>query len=287
MKAIPRADEPATLTAFRSAQPTATWDRMREDAFHEGQQSYLDIKATLVRVQRGLCAYCERSLADKLDDDAIASKRSQQRVEHFHPKSDTTGIINWALHWPNLLVVCHGGSERPAGGGPIDLDRYLPPLPDNLSCDQFKDYQIGGGRLDENPEGFILDPHEVPAFPRLFRFAPDGTPEPDHPNCAITTIPGNRHADTSTLVLETIKHLNLGCARLNRTRNIVRSQLEKRIRTIRLRNVGVPAHDIELGLARSLFPGKPGLPWHRFFTIIRWRLGEIAEERLREIYYAG
>ncbi len=260
---------------------------MRDDPHHGGMEAYAEIKPALVRGQRGLCAYCERSIANGLTDAEIDVSRPNQQVEHFHPKSDAGGPINWALHWPNLWAVCRGGIRTMPEGEPFDPADYLPPLPANLSCDSFKDHQIQTGQLDENPEGWILAPNEVPAFPRLFRYAPNGSPEPDVGSCGTCSIQGNRHADTATLVSVTIEHLNLGCVRLNRIRCIVKGQLEKRIRELREKHPGAYHNDVLLGLARRIFSNDPNTPWAAFFTFVRWRLGEPAETRLREIVFAG
>jgi uncharacterized protein (TIGR02646 family) len=207
VKACLKLPEPASLTAYRQAQPSASWDNMRNDSLHGGQQAYLDVKRSLIRGQRCLCAYCEIRLADGLDDQAIDAKRHEQRVEHFHPKSDNSGPLNWALHWPNLWAVCLGGSDRPPAGVPADPLRFQEPLPANLSCDAFKEGQIERGRLPASPEAWILSPDEVPAFPILFQYAPSGMPEPHSANCAVTAIPNNHHADTAILVSKTIEHL--------------------------------------------------------------------------------
>jgi uncharacterized protein (TIGR02646 family) len=153
VKACLKLPEPASLTAYRQAQPSASWDNMRNDSLHGGQQAYLDVKRSLIRGQRGLCAYCEIRLADGLDDQAIDAKRHEQRVEHFHPRSDNSDPLNWALHWLNLWAVCLGGSDRPPAGVPADPLRFQEPLPANLSCDAFKEGQIERGRLPASPEG--------------------------------------------------------------------------------------------------------------------------------------
>ncbi|HEY6333128.1 MAG TPA: hypothetical protein VI756_27645 [Blastocatellia bacterium] len=209
---------------------------MRDNALHGGQQAYIDVKRTLVRGQRGLCAYCEARLADGLDDQALDAKKHEQRVEHYHPKSDKTGALNWALEWSNMWAVCLGGSSRPPQGAPPDPLGFLEPLPANLSCDAFKEHQVDARRLPVDPEGWILSPADVPAFPILFQFAPVGTPEPHSSNCAATTMPGNQHVSTEMLVSETIKHLNLGYVRLNEARRVARAQLEKRIEIARKRS---------------------------------------------------
>src|SRR4051794_17876168 len=98
---------------------------MRNDPHHGGQQAYRDIKRTLVRAQRCLCAFCEMRIADGTDNAALDARKSEQRVEHFHPKDDTVRPPNWALHWPNLWTVCLGGSRRPLTGEAVDIQTYL------------------------------------------------------------------------------------------------------------------------------------------------------------------
>ena len=285
MKLGQKVAEPATLTAYRQAQPQASWDNLRNDPFHGGQQAYLDIKQTLIKGQRGLCAYCEIKIADSLTPDDIHARRHEQRVEHFHPKEDRNGPVNWALHWSNLWVVCLGGSQAPPDGTPMDPSRYMPPLPENLSCDAFKDHQIKIGKLPANPEGWLLAPNEVVAFPLLFQYAPDGAPEPHATNCVLLILPNNRYSDTATLVDKTIEHLNLGCPRLNRSRRIAKAQLEKLIQQTRERAPGANPQTVLLGLARRLFSMHDDSLWPEFFSLIRWRLGEPAEAHLRSIRY--
>jgi hypothetical protein len=89
MKLCRKLPEPASLANYRHAQPEGTWDNMRDDPHDGGQQAYRDIKRTVVRGQRCLCAFCETRIADGTHDDEIDRKRDTQRVEHFHPKDDT------------------------------------------------------------------------------------------------------------------------------------------------------------------------------------------------------
>lgn len=287
MKTCAKLTEPASLTAYRAAQPEGTWDRMRDDPHHGGQQAYRDIKRTLVAGQRGLCAYCEMRIADGMGEAEIAAKSRQQRVEHFHPKDDVRRPPNWALHWPNLWAVCLGGSGRPPSGEPHDESRFLPPLPENLSCDAFKDHQIKAGKLPHDPEGWILAPDEVPAFPLLFRFTSEGRPEPHAENCAGVVLPNNRHPDTVTLVEYTIENLNIGCSRLNRNRSRVSHELERMIKRARELSPGVPPPQVMLHLARRLLSASIQSPWPEYFTLIRCRLRDAAEVHLRSIGFAG
>lgn len=283
MKHCAKAQEPQTLLTYRARNPDGTWEEMRNDPFNDGLQAAADTKTTLVRGQRCLCAFCEMKIANDCSDAAIAERKSEQRVEHFHPKSDPARPPNWNLHWPNLWAVCLGGSKQ--DDGKQEGVRF--PLPANLSCDAFKGYQVEKGFLPESPEGWLLSPDEVPAFPLLIGYAPDGTPEPHFENCKATLIPNHHYADTSELVAKTIEHLNLGCFRLNEARRIVRAQLEKRIASARQASPTALPQDVLLALARRLFSSNASSPWPQFFSLLRWKLGAAAERRLNEMNYIG
>lgn len=78
MKRIEKGSEPTGLTAFRLANPTATWDDFKNNA---GDQYSLLVDEMSGR-QQGLCAYCEMAFTMKHD----------WSVDHFHPKSDHHGF---------------------------------------------------------------------------------------------------------------------------------------------------------------------------------------------------
>ena len=85
----------------------------------------------------------------------------------------------------------------------------------------------------------------------------------------------------------TIIHLNLNCSRLTRLRMITRNQLEKRIESMHRRAPGVPPEQVLLGLARRLFARDSTKQWPEFFSLVRWRLGQAAEEHLQQIGFEG
>ena len=286
MKRCVKASEPTALAAFREVRPASTWEDMRNDALHGGKKAYVEIKRSLVRSQRARCAYCEIEISSGVEDAAVDAAREKQRVEHFHPKRDFAGSVNWALHWPNLWAVCKGGSNKPIDNEIQDGRHYLPPLPDNLSCDAYKELQRINGKLPDDPKGWILAPNEVPAFPLLFHFAPDGRPEPHPENCAGFVAVENKYSNTAILVSKTIEHLNLGCNRLNRLRRIARAQLEKNIERARKANPSEAPQAILQRLARRIFEDGQ-TTWPEFFTLVRWRLGAAAEDRLQSIDFQG
>jgi len=275
--------EPPLLTAYRAVKQDATWDELRNDAFDQGQQAAREVKTTLVRGQRCLCAFCETHIAEGTSDGEIDARKRDQRVEHFHPKSDPSRPPNWNLHWPNLWGVCLGGSDKSA----IQQQADIYPLPENLSCDAFKDHQIRAGKLSSHPEGWIMAPDEVPALTLLFQYAPNGAPEPHMQNCAATVLPNNNFDDTASLVANTILHLNLGCARLNAQRLVVKKHLEKEITLARQRAGGQTSQQAMMVVVRRFFRQDPASPWSHFFSLVRSRLGDVAEQHLQSIGYQG
>lgn len=113
MKCCCKEREASSLQAFRSARPTATWEQMRDDPHNCGKTAYAEIKASLLRSQRGLCAYCEMDLG---------VNSSQQRVEHYHSKSDLTDQKNWALDWSNLWLN-EAATRQLGSGGVLGIKR--------------------------------------------------------------------------------------------------------------------------------------------------------------------
>ena len=97
MKRCPkRAGEPPCLADFRGAQPSATWQALR----NEKRCCYNEIRAQTRADQGGLCAWCETALTT-----------TNEQIAHFHPKSDKSGPRNWGLDWGNLWLACKGGTQ--------------------------------------------------------------------------------------------------------------------------------------------------------------------------------
>ncbi|MEA5163528.1 retron system putative HNH endonuclease [Cereibacter johrii] len=147
----PRA--PKDYEEFAAANPNANWAAISENK--ELQAIKERLKDALYADQLGLCAYCESKLHL-----ARGTAVDDFRVEHFHPKSDETGDVNWNLAWGNLLAVCTGGNQRALA----DPSKFTKP---DFSCDVPKGDKI----LD----GIILDPsRDIPAGEKIFYFRSDG-----------------------------------------------------------------------------------------------------------------
>lgn len=267
MKRVIRRAEPGELAAYRAANPANSWDQMRGDA--DGRTVYEVVRTQLIAGQGGLCSFCEI--------DIRANDPTRCRVEHFHPKSDTTTSHNWALDWQNMIAVCMGGSQRHQ-----QPPHALEPLPENLSCDAHKDKMIQSRRLDEHCEGWIINPLDLPALPGLF-FLEKGTGRlmPDEEACAGVGLPGNRHLNTQALVQSTIDMLNLNCDRLCQARLRLVWDIERNKK--RLREQGANPQQSLRELAERYFRQR----WPGFFTTIRFCLGAVAEQHLTDTGFQG
>ena len=247
MKRVEKSAEPQSLTAFRTACPNATWEQMRNDALHNGQQTYADCRSQAGGDQRGLCAYCEMLLNE--------DQPHKCRVEHIHPKSDDSSGHNWHLDWQNLLCVCNGGETEGCAETP---------LPENLSCDAHK-----------KDSHLAVNPLDIPAFPNVFAF--DKANWHLHADPAACALAG---LDVG-LLEQSIKTLNLNCHRLARLRREVLFDIERRKKILR------DKHYTPEKAAPILANGYFQTQWPEFFTTIRCCLGPDAEEYLRSINYKG
>jgi uncharacterized protein (TIGR02646 family) len=270
VKRVLKGNEPARLQAFRAAQPQATWDQLKTDAHNGGMDAYDDIRLATHLHQFGLCAYCEIDISD--------NNPLKSRVEHFHAKSHTGTPTNWALHWPNMLAVCAGGSYR-HGAAPHTLE----PIDKNLSCDAHKDRLIQQGKLPEACEGCVVDPLLLPATPSLFAInKTTGELRPDDTACASAPPwPNNQHANVKVLVEHTIAVLNLNCDRLCTARRLLIHDIERNKK--KQRQAGhSPQQGLSLLAKRYL-----GKPWPGFFTTICLCLGPAADNHLQQAQYQG
>lgn len=270
MKRVLKGAAPANLQAFHQAMPRATWEDLRSDPHHGGQTAYDDIRKQTHQDQGGLCAYCE---IDIRDNDSLKS-----RIEHFHPKSDRSSGVNWALDWGNMLAVCAGGSYR-YGVKPHSME----PLSDNLSCDAHKDLLIQQRKLPANCKGWVLNPLHLQVWPSLFEIDKfSGKLRANETHCAAAPPwPNNQHSDVAALVMNTIDSLNLNCPRLCEARLAVVRDIERNKKKQRLAGVS-PQQGLANLAQRYLLRH-----WPAFFTTICLCLGSAADDHLQQIQYRG
>ena len=285
MKRIARLPEPSSLASYRYQCPNSSWDEMRNEPLHGGMAAHRAIRRVTLAQQRCLCAFCERRLQSEVPDLEQDDHVADLRIEHFHPKSDCRANINWHLVWANLWAVCDGGDNWPPGAPPDPKSR-VEPRSENLSCDAFKNRQIQKGKLSEQPEGWLLAPDSLPAFPSLFAFSSDGQIRPDDAACNSHQIPGNQYGSTRELVSATILHLNLNCTRLSRLRENVLYEVDDLLEMLRNAELDNGPQKVA-EYAEFIFPDDPRHPWPEFFSLFRWLLGGAAEQRLQQIGFVG
>ncbi|MBY0473585.1 MAG: TIGR02646 family protein [Nitrosomonas sp.] len=266
MKRVLRQREPDELARYRRAAPSSTWEQMKSDLDSKGPDVYAACRAQLIADQGGICAFCE---IDIRDNDPLKC-----RIEHFHPKSDTSEAHNWALDWNNLLGVCSGGSNKHG-----DAPYTQKPLTDNLSCDAHKDQMIQSGKLPAQCEGWIINPAELVASSCLFGLEKStGKLSPDPTNCAASLAwPGNCHPDLQTLVQHTIDMLNLNCDRLCQARLAIIKDIERNKK--KQRKAGYSAQQGLTNLANRYLRRQ----WPGFFTTIHLCLGAATETCLANL----
>lgn len=270
VKRVLKGSAPANLQTFRQARPQAGWEALRSDPHHGGQTAYDDIRKQTHQDQGGLCAYCE---IDIRDNDPLKSL-----IEHFHPKSDRSGDVNWALDWSNMLAVCKGGSYKH-----VPAPHSMEPLSENQSCDVHKNHRIQQGKLPENCNGWVLNPLHLPAWPSLFEIDKfSGELRASEAHCAAAAPwPNNQHSDVASLVQHTIASLNLNCPRLCKARLAVVRDIEHNKKKQRL--AGVSPQQGLANLAQRYLLRR----WRPFFTTICLCLGSGADEYLQKIQYQG
>lgn len=256
---------PNPLTDFAAYNPTQDWEAFRQ---YNESVDYNAAKNLMVLDQGGLCAYCEKKIGDL--------SKNLERVEHFHPKSDTTDPAkNWALDWNNVFAVCLGGSHR------SDADHTKHPLPANLSCDAYKDHLISKNKLQQNCEGYLLNPLAIYTTACLFDLdKATGELKPNRDACESFKYEGeNQYANFVVLVEKTIELLNLNCRRLCDERLEVLKQYNQQITKARK----AQNKHIFFQLAQRWF----STPWPSFFTTRRIIMEQYAENYLLSVNYNG
>lgn len=189
--------EPAVLAAYRVLQPEdanasgtdakAAWNRFRADA------AYKQVRDELVKIQHGLCAYCEQRVTSET---GVLIELDQQ-IEHVLPKSGGAGRT---LDWTNFMLCCGGGCCRHH----TELSRYSPGS--TCSCGQSKADDL----LDPG-----CDPRGLPSLYRVVDVGMDGTIAANRDACQRAGIPPEELDRTLN------NTLNLNCERLRRAREEV------------------------------------------------------------------
>ncbi len=197
---VPLTGAPSGLSRFRTdATQEQTWQAFSD--FERGAPKRELAEALSLR-QRGLCCYCE-----------IVLRPDETQIEHVVPRSNPKDGFALTLEPSNLLACCKGGTDRNFADDTRQPDpaRYLPPVPENVSCGQAKDNQQGPP---------LSDPRNLPAVPSLFVVRQHGGIEPDPEAC---TAAGVSIDDAN----ETIRILGLDAQRLRNQRTKIWAELAK------------------------------------------------------------
>lgn len=260
LKRILKSPPPNELTEYAKNNQSEKW------ASFCNHNSSLDYKALRRRIfsdQGGLCGYCEKQVSSLPDH--------LQRVEHYHSKSDNSSSHNWDLDWGNVFGVCNGG-------GNADKEKH--PLPDNLSCDSYKDHLIQKKQLPKACEGYYLNPLRIINTANLFTFdMATGELGVNQGACEGLADIENQCSTLVELVEETIKVLNLNYQRLCDDRIEIRNEWNRQLKRARESN----DREFHKKLAERWFSER----WPSFFTTRRTLLGKHAEAYLDSINYSG
>lgn len=260
MKNINKDQEPELLKIYREHNPDGTWDKKGQPQFKRSNARYQAVLKQLKIDQGNLCAYCEIDLLE--DPDPACEDR---RIEHFHPKSDTSGTHNWALDWNNLLATCHGGSVSQVA----DSDRYTSP---EVSCDIPK--------ANKDLDDVILNPLNIPAFPLLFEFGvDDGSIQVDIEACDMSDIDPSK-------AQQTIDELHLDAPRLRKFRDQLLDELKEKLLDL-ISDDDLSDSQAKTILAQDLLVKDSDGYWPAFFSTIRFYLLPESDEVLTEENYNG
>jgi len=247
---------PEELENYFNANPIQTWKK-----FKKNKNRYKDIIDELKKDQGGICCYCENNFHQEL------TIIGDFRVEHFHPKSDTSNSNkNWNLIWSNLLGCCTGGNQNIENPDFLK-ERYISKHEDR-HCDVLKD--------NNDWDNEILNPLEIPAFPPIFKVSNNGEMSVLEENCTVASIDiikAKNCLDKKKLNLNSPKLIDWRKAVIDILRNqmIETENMEKKIENL---------------LSTYLLKDVNG-NYSPFFTTIRSYFEEDAEEFLKNNNYDG
>lgn len=249
MKNVLKSSEPDGLKTYKEQYKTQfrRWEQAKKS------KKIAATRSSLVFDQKGLCAYCEMAIHEKAFS-----------VEHFIPCEQSTRETNYDLNWQNMLVVCI------PPGGVADNDLPNSRLPHNSPC-------CGKAKDNFIPDGRLLNPLKLPTS-RLFRFrSEDGEIMPDEYAC-------QRAGISVESAQFTIQKLGLNVERLKILRLSVITEIVENLNA--LDDGTIDPTLLEKQISTEYF-GNGNDNYPRFFTTIRWILGEGAENHLLDISYSG
>lgn len=231
-----------------------TWDSFRNNC----PSGLREVQETLSKDQGTLCAYCELELVPRYDF----------RISHFHPKRGNGEELDrsWELRWDNMHGACNGGTTY-CFSKPI---RYVV---SNNEEDKHCDVVTGNEILDN----IVLNPLNIPAFPRLFKYKEEDLPAGDK---GLRIEPED---DAPPEAQHTIDAFHLNSTNLKKMRYATYEALKSKL--AEYINQGDEIAAAMKRMAGVVFAEKE--KWPEFFTVWRWALRDEAEQMLKAMNYDG
>lgn len=221
MMQINKSQSPNELTIYAIHNPDDTWDNFRNNNSKDAKK----IKKKIFEEQNYICAYCEMDLSE---DNVHEHHR---RVEHFNSKSGwkVGERPNLNLDWTNVIGVCIGGTDRNS------LEQFV--MPDNKSCDSFKEHLETNCGESKFWLGKIVSPLEKNLNSDMFDYSlKSGKLEINVESANLKTFEHNDFVTSSELLQETLVKLNINCDRLNLARREVHISFERLLSSFRKSN---------------------------------------------------
>ncbi|OCH42463.1 retron Ec78 anti-phage system effector HNH endonuclease PtuB [Aliivibrio fischeri] len=213
MRRIDKSHTPNVLTIYAAKNPEGDWVSFQRN----NSKAYQAIKTQIFDEQGDICAYCEISLSKE------HTFEHHRRIEHFNSKSGWKvgqAQPNWHLDWYNVIGVCIGGTDR------NNLERFV--IPDNKSCDSYKEHLETNCGYGKNWKGKVVSPLEVELCSDMFQYCmASGNLIVDETFANSVQFKDNVYATSAELLQRTLVSFNLNCDRLNLARMSVHHSYEK------------------------------------------------------------
>ncbi|NOI38691.1 TIGR02646 family protein [Vibrio sp. 070316B] len=213
MRRIDKSHTSNALTVYAANHPDDYWDFFQRN----NSKAYQEIKAKIFEEQGDICAYCEIDLSKE------HTFEHHRRVEHFNSKSGWKvgqAQPNWHLDWYNVIGVCIGGTDRD------NRERFV--MPENKSCDSYKEHLETNCGYGKNWKGKVVSPLEAGLCSDMFHYClASGELSVNDVYANSVQFHDNIYATSAELLQETLVLFNLNCERLKLARRDVHHSYEK------------------------------------------------------------
>lgn len=213
MRRINKSHTSNVLTVYAAKNPDGNWDSFQKN----NNKDFKSIKAKIFEEQSYICAYCEIDLSTE------HTYEHHRRVEHFNSKSGWKvgqAQPNWHLDWYNVIGVCIGGTDK------NNLDRFV--MPDNKSCDSYKEHLETNCGYEKEWRGKVVSPLEVELCSEMFQYVmASGTLTINDEYADSVQFKENVYETSAELLQKTLVLFNLNCERLELARRAVHYSYER------------------------------------------------------------